>query len=265
MISKVVRRLVASLRYRSMRLMSRSVSEGYPKKIIEHMEVDFALSRVFNKIDLSVLDIGAHHGEFVDIFGAFNHWHRWKVYCVEPLADNRKVLNRKIGKFKNVKMEILPIGISDVSEVKTFYLGSADTLFTCSENWKEVFPDEFKNSQRMVIDCLTVQDAVTKYRIEEVHFDLVKVDVEGHDLNVIESLCRSQLTATAIIFEVSADVNIAECCIELLRLKGFNEFYVFGRKGIPTTYIGEYVNVQQLRNLFADRRIEVGNIVGFSS
>jgi hypothetical protein len=33
-----------------------------PKKIIEHMEVDFALSRVFNKLNLKVLDIGSHYG-----------------------------------------------------------------------------------------------------------------------------------------------------------------------------------------------------------
>ena len=52
------------------------------------------------KRDIKVLDIGAHHGEFLDIFGTFNHSHKWLVYCVEPLARNRKFLKRKIRNIK---------------------------------------------------------------------------------------------------------------------------------------------------------------------
>lgn len=237
-----------------------------PKKIIEHMEVDFALSRVWEKRDLKILDIGAHHGEFLDIFGTFNHLHKWSVHCVEPLARNRKFLKRKARKYKNVTAYIIPEGVSDVSGQKTFFLGSADTLFTCNSEWKNIFPEHFTDSREISINCLTVSELASRYSIpNNEHFDLIKVDVEGHDVNVIDSFCKSGITCTAIIFEISEDCKKTSRCIELLRKKGFNEFYTFGRIGIPTTFIGEYVDEVQQNKLFQSGRIAGGNIVGFSN
>jgi hypothetical protein len=36
--------------------------------IIERMEIDFIFSRFIKKKTLRILDVGAHHGEFLDIF-----------------------------------------------------------------------------------------------------------------------------------------------------------------------------------------------------
>jgi hypothetical protein len=36
--------------------------------IIERMEIDFVFSRFLYKKKIRILDIGAHHGEFLDIF-----------------------------------------------------------------------------------------------------------------------------------------------------------------------------------------------------
>ncbi|MBP0597950.1 FkbM family methyltransferase [Herbaspirillum sp. LeCh32-8] len=236
-----------------------------PKKIIEHMEVDFALSRVVDKRLLRILDIGSHHGEFLDIFGTFNHWHNWQVFCVEPLAQNRREIEKKIKKYPNVKASILPIGVSDVSEVKTFYLGHTDTLFTCNQNWVQSFSRDFKDSRSLEIRCLTVDDMASEFGIERgARFDLVKIDVEGHDANVIQSFCDSSLSATALMFEVSLDMERIDECMSMLRAKGFDEFVLFGRTGIPTSHIGEVSGPDEIHQLFKSGKIGVGNIVAFS-
>jgi len=233
-----------------------------PNKIIEHMEVDFALSRVWDKRGITVLDIGAHHGEFLEIFGTFNHAHNWTVYSVEPIAENRRYLTIASKKYKNINTHIIPIGISDVSTEKTFYLGSASTLFTCSEDWVKSLPEFFKNFTTTNVKCLTIQDMAKAYGIpENQHFDFIKIDVEDHDFNVIKSFYESKITSSALMFEISSNSNLTLEAINLLKLKGFDEFFIFGRKGIPTTFIGEYTDEINYQNLFNSGRITAGNIV----
>jgi hypothetical protein len=144
-----------------------------------------------------------------------------------------------------------------ILEVPTLY-------FTCSENWKSIFPDHFKNIQNHTIECLTIDDLAKKYSIpEREHFDLIKIDVEGHDINVIKSFCDSNITCTSIIFEIPYNLKEIKISLDLLKQKGFSEFFVFGRTGIPTTYIGEFISVDHINNLYSSGRIQVGNIVGF--
>lgn len=243
-----------------------SPHSSYPKKIIEHMEVDFALSRLYDRVDLLVFDIGAHHGEFLDIFGGFNHWHKWNVYCVEPLEENIRRIEKKISRYHNVNATLIPFGVSDVSGEKEFYLGDEDTLFTCSPDWRNQFPENFKITKIHNIDCLTITEIIERIGVaEDTLFDLVKVDVKGHDLNVIKSFCDSKINSRSIIFETPSNTETASECVDVLRAKGFDEFYIFGRTGIPTTYIGEYVDHRHLERLYTSGRILVSNIVGFSS
>ena len=117
-----------------------------PRKIIEHMEFDFAMSRLNENKEIKILDIGAHHGEFSELCGTFNRFHNWKIFCVEPLKQNIKHIKKK--KYTNVSQSIIPIGISDISNIKTFTLGTADSLFTCEPEWKDKFPDHFKEAKK---------------------------------------------------------------------------------------------------------------------
>jgi 2-polyprenyl-3-methyl-5-hydroxy-6-metoxy-1,4-benzoquinol methylase len=69
------------------------------KMIIEHMEFDLIVSRMFDVTKIRFLDVGAHTGEFLDIFRHSNHRHKYDVVAVEPLQENLQKLRRNAWRF----------------------------------------------------------------------------------------------------------------------------------------------------------------------
>lgn len=231
------------------------------------MEIDFVLSQKFKKKHIRVLDIGAHHGELLDIFSNYNHPHFFEIYSVEPLSRNIRKLRSKALKYKilnNIKCTIIPYAISDKHETKKFFLGSSDTLFTCDETWKEKFSQEFINFSEIDISCLTLSEISQEYFSDNLYFDLIKIDTEGHDLNIIRSLNSSDIKADSIIFEASSDMVTNSSCIKLLTHMGFTNFFFFGRHDISTRFIGEITDLKKVENLFESEIVSSGNIVAFS-
>lgn len=232
--------------------------------IIEHMEVDLVFSRLFEKKHLRIMDIGSHHGEFLDIFEQHNHPHTYSVTCVEPMPYNLKVLQSKINGYRRVQAVVCPVAISDVTETKTFFEGTADTLFTCDKSWVQENREYFMNPVEVKIDCLSMMDLAKKYNIDlNEPFDFIKIDTEGHDLNVIQSLLSANIKTFAVMFEIGYNLSDIIAAVELLTEHGFNEFYVFGRTGIHTLYIGEFKGSEQLHELRQQRRLNAGNMIAF--
>jgi len=111
---------------------------------------------------------------------------------------------------------------------------------------------------------VTVADLSKQLEIDtSVPFDFVKIDTEGHDLNVLRSLVAAQIRPFALMFEIAPDLGAVEEEVRLLTDQGFREFYIFGRTGIPTTYIGEYGGLQHFADLVNQRIVNTGNIVVF--
>ena len=237
---------------------------GNEPLIIERMEVDLALSRLHEKRRLRVLDVGAHHGEFLDIFEGCHSEHVFDVICVEPLQENLIQLRNRLSRYKRLSVTICDVAISDVGGTKTFYQGSSSTLFTCTPEWMEYFPEEFTYPKEVPIRCMTFADLFAEFSIDkDPSFDFIKIDTEGHDLNVLRSMIAAQIRPFAIMFEIGHDLRAVENAVELLNNSGFAEFYVFARTGIPTTYIGEWQGLKQLQVLRDAGRLKAGNVVGF--
>jgi FkbM family methyltransferase len=234
--------------------------------IIEHMEVDLVFSRLTAKQTLRIWDIGAHHGEFLDIFERHNDEHAYDVICVEPMAENLAVLRSKQRYYRRVQATICPVAISDVSSSKTFYAGAASTLFTCTPEWLTEFPEYFKQPRQVTVDCLTIGEVMRRYHINDgLAWDFIKVDTEGHDLNVIRSMIAAQVYPCAVMCEIGPDLHQTVAAIDLLRAHRYGEFYIFGRSGLATMFIGEYVDPAQLTSLRDEGRLSAGNFVGFRS
>jgi len=232
--------------------------------IIEHMEVDFVFSRLYDKKHLRIVDIGAHHGEFCDILERHNDEHSYEMICVEPMPENIEVLKAKIGKYRRVKVNLCECAISDMSGTRTFFTADSSTLFTTTPEWKTNFSNNFKNSHDVEVECFTVKDLFSSKLIKAFPpFDFIKIDAEGHDLNIIHSLADAKIRPFALMFEIDPRLEQTIAGIEFLNQEGYSELYVFGRTGIPTTYIGEYESQQKLEQLFLSGRFNTGNIVAF--
>ena len=62
---------------------------------------------------------------------------------------------------------------------------------------------------------------------------------------------------------IGSDLTAVKKAVNLLKDKGFTEFYIFERVGIPTTYIGEYKGLQPLVDFTKKNKFNTGNMVVF--
>ena len=233
-------------------------------RIIEHMEFDFVMSRKFGQRNIRVFDIGAHTGEFLDIFSSSNHKHKFEVVCVEPLPQNFKILKWKSLLFRirnKGTVTILPFGIGNTGVTK-FYLGSATTLFTSSSEWAKRFPQEFKRTNEIEIRTFNVKNLIEFYKnINFMNFDLVKIDTEGSDLSILIQLIENKIKFNALIIEF--DKTTLKKMIKTLVQSGYPEIYAFVRDGMYTNYIGNIQNDKFILNYILRGRNLCGNLVAF--
>jgi FkbM family methyltransferase len=237
--------------------------------IIERMEVDFIFSRLLNKKKLRILDVGAHHGEFLDIFSNLkfgNIKQKFQVFCFEPFLDNFNIIKKKLKKIsKNVKPHIYNFAISNKTQKKLFYVGSSDTLITCETRWLKKFKKDFSNYKKKLMECLTFNDFIEKYKFDvQSEIDLLKIDVEGHDLVVLRNILENNIKINSIMIEFDANnLTIMKNIISYLKIKKFAKIFIFGRSGIYTSYIGQYETNNALLKIIKKNRIQGGNIVAF--
>ena len=92
------------------------------------MEIDFIFSRLIKKKKLRILDIGAHHGEFLDIFSNLQFGkirQNFEIFCFEPFVKNFGIIKKKLNYLDgNIKVHIYNFAISNKTEKKFFYIGS---------------------------------------------------------------------------------------------------------------------------------------------
>ena len=231
---------------------------------IERMEVDFVLSRLGGRSNLRVVDIGAHHGELLDILYLHPDRPMCDVICAEPEHSNLRVIRTRLPFYRRFHVLLRPVGVSDTSGTRTFFTASETTLFTCTPEWKSAFPDAFRATAEVDVHCLTFSDLLQSCGVAPTtRIDFVKVDTEGHDLNVIRSIVQSRVLVDAVMFEIGLDDEAAECACELLDAHGFDEIYIFARVGATTTYVGDRRSSGDLDDLRECGKLSAGNIVAF--
>jgi FkbM family methyltransferase len=237
--------------------------------IIERMEIDFIFSRFLNKKKLIILDVGAHHGEFLDIFSNLKFGsirQRFQVFCFEPFIENFNIIKKKLKNLsKNVRPCIYNFAISNKTQKKLFYVGSSDTLVTCEERWLKKFKKNFSKYSQIFLECVTFKDFINKYKFDvRAEVDLLKIDVEGHDFVVLSNILDTNITINSIMIEFDTNnITIMKSIINYLKVKKFIKIFIFGRSGIYTSYISQYTTNGTLLKNIKENKIQGGNIVAF--
>ena len=137
-----------------------------------------------------MFDIGASNGIFSFKFLEKNP--NSHIYCFEPNKLNFEKLKKNTNNTNNIK--IYPYAISNISGIKTFYQANytnSSSLLPFTENtkkWKNPTKTtpELKTIDEYLVKCIRLEDFIKNNNIK--YIDYIKIDTQGHDLNVIKSL-----------------------------------------------------------------------------
>lgn len=136
-----------------------------------------------------VLDIGGHHGSSAEAFLSRG----WRVISVEPDAQNRKRLQRLRTLYSN-RHVIDPRAASSVS-------GRRLQLYTSvvSTGISSVVPFHPSHVPSQLVTTVTVADLVSEHQVAAI--EVLKVDVEGHELPVLAGTDWHGMRPSAVLVE----------------------------------------------------------------
>ncbi len=155
-----------------------------------------------------VFDVGAHHGETIQLF--LKKLNLKKIYSFEASPENFRVLKKMVKKKNSDKIEIHNFGIGD--KVSKSYINqtiesSSSTLNTFNSESKYLekklkilnIKDKNKFSHKIPINMIPLDDFIEKNKIK--YIDLLKIDTEGYEFNVLKGITKYICNIKLIYFE----------------------------------------------------------------
>lgn len=146
----------------------------------------------FRKGDL-IFDVGANEGTKTEAFLRLSA----RVVSVDPDEANQEVLRGKFLRYRLAPKPVVIVGkaVSDRSAVETMLIdGPGSAVNTLSRKWAETLKtnkDKFEHehfglefARHKAVETTTLEDLIAAYGLPF----FVKIDVEGHEVNVIRGL-----------------------------------------------------------------------------
>lgn len=135
-----------------------------------------------------MIDVGAHHGSSLKPFAEQG----WDIYAFEPDPHNRKHLVRNTRQFDTV--DILPFAVSDVSQENvSFYSSKISTGISSLSPFHET------HKKTATVSTTTLDALIAEEELTDV--DFLKIDVEGHEMDVLNGLDFSNVKPRIIVAE----------------------------------------------------------------
>ena len=149
-----------------------------------------------------IFDIGANHGDKTAAFSLISK----KVVALEPDCSNFSFLSSRF--YNNLKVTVVNKAISSKTGTATFFINNPGSgLNTIDQKRQDEM--QFKNSYE--VKTTTIDLLISEFGKP----DFIKIDVEGHELEVLKGLNSSIQT---IVFEANLPGAISSTieCIELI-------------------------------------------------
>lgn len=147
-----------------------------------------------------VWDLGANIGYYA-IMEAKIIGPQGKVYAVEPSPANVELLRKNVVLNQcEAIVEITPVGISNRNGEAEFYLSEMSNVNTFHPNTREGERAAHLTGQTIKVPIMDVPTFISGKR----PVDLVRMDIEGHEVEVFESIIRAideQGFSARILFE----------------------------------------------------------------
>src|SRR6266487_2257080 len=135
----------------------------------------------------TVFDVGANVGNRVSAFLSINS----RVVAVEPQPSCVAVLKRQFAANRNLIIVNKAVG-SSPGQVRLHWSSDTDVLATVSDSFVKYAKrsERFKGvswERSCMVEVITLDSLIDSYGIP----DFIKVDVEGHELEVLKGLSKS--------------------------------------------------------------------------
>lgn len=171
-----------------------------PGRVPKGCSLAIDLSRLFESRERQlkvVLDVGANIGQTARSFA--NVFPDASIHSFEPVPETFGLLRRNVCSLKNVTTHNFAIGATSGTVLMEIMEQSA---------WNRVAEPGVERSGRQVEKCeiRTLQDVSEALKLSGV--DLLKIDVEGHELNVLAG--ARELFERGEILSVYAEVDFVE-------------------------------------------------------
>ena len=141
----------------------------------------------------SVLDIGANIGASV-IFFAMNYPNA-RVVGIEPIRQPFVLLRRNVTNHANV--QIFNVGLHNVTTKRSIYIGGPDSA-TNSDFWNALSSNSQEEVQLVAADAFTKSIGLDRP-------DIIKIDTEGCEIPIINSMIDSFRNAKAVYIEYHSE------------------------------------------------------------
>ena len=265
---KLIKKFVpTSIKNRIKVFLKRIMSSNKNQKIIEHMEIDFMLSRIYSEKKIKILEIGSHKGELFNIIYNNNFSQKFDITFIEPNPKSFEILKKKYQfKYKKfIKATFYNFGIGNKDGIFTFYSPSVNTaLFTLKKENLEKFNLQNENINEIEIKTYKIDTLLKKKNYISNYFDIIKIDAEGSDYDIVLQLIDNKVNFKSLMFEL--DTSSIDILFDIInKLENFTP-YVFLRDGIKTLTIEKIYNdidFQEIVNLHQKQTSNdlAGNIV----
>ncbi len=196
-------------------------------------EEDFKiLKKIFNDKEINIIDVGASDGISANFF--LKNLKIKKIYCYEPHYQFVKKLKKLKEKYKNVL--IYNYGLSNKNKSLYVYIPYVKffnkklhlltyTFYDLNELKKQIKLD-FLNHRKILIKKVKLK--LKKFENIKNHIDLVKIDVNGHELEIVKCIYKKiKINKPILIIENN---NKIQEIYKILKKIGYIKY--FNKKGV---------------------------------
>ncbi|MFA5238954.1 MAG: FkbM family methyltransferase [Phycisphaerae bacterium] len=171
---------------------------------------DLNLFRKLIRPDDKVLDMGANVGVYA-ISAAHRTSGQGRVVAIEPAGETFELLNKSANGF--TKMTAVHGAISDKSGVGSLAHGASSELHKLGTGG---------NGEK--VDIFSVDDLALKTGVDR--FDIIKMDVEGHEQQAIAGAKKIMVEGSPIIFyEIKEGTGYHFALMDVFRDLGYDSYY----------------------------------------
>jgi FkbM family methyltransferase len=157
-----------------------------------------------------ILDVGANIGD-VSI-AALKSYHNSRVICFEPVKQTYKLLEQNLMPYSD-RVVLFNQALSDENgfgEINLTTFNGANSILPQSK-YHQFFNPHVRETGKEKITLVKLDDIAEKFPTQ--HIDIMKIDVEGYELNVLNGGCK--------FIRDHVDIIIVE--IALMRDQSWNE------------------------------------------